>query len=125
MSDLPNSVTYMTQVIRNGLHERESFHKFFECWIVEQDQHLQELISASREYEEQPERRRAGGGEGGRMVELLLRRMCRIQLYVRFLNGWSSTTSITTGRNRGGRRATSCPCSTPRGGAAWRMRFCG
>ncbi|KAL0343221.1 UNVERIFIED_CONTAM: protein DOG1-like 2 [Sesamum angustifolium] len=71
MSDLPNSVTYMTQAIRNGLNERESFHKFFECWIVEQDQHLQELISASREYEEQRERTRGRGRrqDGGTTVE--------------------------------------------------------
>lgn len=60
MSDLPNSVTYMTQTIRNGLHERESFHKFFECWVVEQNQHLQELVSASKEYEEHRQRGRDG-----------------------------------------------------------------
>lgn len=34
---------------RNGSFrpELESFHKFFECWLVEQNQHLHELISAS------------------------------------------------------------------------------
>lgn len=38
--------------IPNGLDERESFHKFFECWIAEQNQHLEELVSASKEQEE-------------------------------------------------------------------------
>ncbi|KAF8018653.1 hypothetical protein BT93_H3524 [Corymbia citriodora subsp. variegata] len=34
---------------RNGSSapERESFHKFFECWLVEQNQHLHDLVSAS------------------------------------------------------------------------------
>ncbi|KAF6145525.1 hypothetical protein GIB67_012513 [Kingdonia uniflora] len=44
----------------SGAEERESFQKFYECWIVEQDHHLQELISASRAQhetnEEQQER---------------------------------------------------------------------
>lgn len=38
--------------IRNGLQERESFHKFFECWISEQNQYLEELVSACKEQEE-------------------------------------------------------------------------
>lgn len=38
----------MAQATRNGTPELETFHKFFECWLVEQDQHLQQLISASK-----------------------------------------------------------------------------
>ncbi|KAK6150783.1 hypothetical protein DH2020_015715 [Rehmannia glutinosa] len=64
MSVLPNSVTYMTQAIRNGLHERESFHKFFECWIVEQNQHLGQLVSASKEHEEHQRQQRERGRNG-------------------------------------------------------------
>lgn len=58
MSELPNSITYMTQAIRNELHQRESFHKFFECWIIEQNHHLQQLVSASAGH-----RRRRGDPE--------------------------------------------------------------
>lgn len=49
MSVLPNSVTYMAKVLRNGAEERETFHEFFECWLVEQSQYLEELVSASKE----------------------------------------------------------------------------
>ncbi|XP_022894898.1 protein DOG1-like 3 [Olea europaea var. sylvestris] len=49
MSVLPNSATYMAQVLSNGAEERETFHKFFECWLVEQSQYLEELVSASKE----------------------------------------------------------------------------
>ncbi|OWM69412.1 hypothetical protein CDL15_Pgr013873 [Punica granatum] len=37
----------MASAIRNGSSARETFHKFFECWLIEQNQYLQELISAS------------------------------------------------------------------------------
>ncbi|KAG8383884.1 hypothetical protein BUALT_Bualt04G0060600 [Buddleja alternifolia] len=49
MPELPNSVTYVMQAFRNGIHERENFQKFFECWIAEQNQHLEELVSASKQ----------------------------------------------------------------------------
>lgn len=47
MSVPPNSQLLMASVTRNGMPARESFHKFFECWLVEQNQYLQELTSAS------------------------------------------------------------------------------
>ncbi|XAR73133.1 hypothetical protein NMG60_11006993 [Bertholletia excelsa] len=51
MTVLPSSAAYMAQAIRDVENpERETFHKFFECWLVEQDHYLQELISASRKY---------------------------------------------------------------------------
>lgn len=37
----------MGLTVRNG--ERETFHKFFECWLLEQSQHLDELISVSKQ----------------------------------------------------------------------------
>ncbi|CAI9763384.1 unnamed protein product [Fraxinus pennsylvanica] len=49
MSLLPNSVAYMAQVLRHEAEERETFHKFFECWLAEQSQHLEQLVSASKE----------------------------------------------------------------------------
>lgn len=48
MSVAPSSASFMTQATRNGTPELETFHKFFDCWLVEQDQHLQQLISASK-----------------------------------------------------------------------------
>lgn len=43
------ATTSPNPIRRNGSFapERESFHKFFECWLVEQNQHLHDLISAS------------------------------------------------------------------------------
>ncbi|KAL6519975.1 hypothetical protein OROHE_017118 [Orobanche hederae] len=35
------------------IREPEYFHNFFESWIVEQNQHLQELVHVSKEHEEQ------------------------------------------------------------------------
>ncbi|KAF8404077.1 hypothetical protein HHK36_008954 [Tetracentron sinense] len=53
MSVLPSSASasakYMGSVIRNGTADGARFQKFFECWLVEQNQHLQELLSASRD----------------------------------------------------------------------------
>uniref|UniRef100_A0A7N0ZY22 DOG1 domain-containing protein n=1 Tax=Kalanchoe fedtschenkoi TaxID=63787 RepID=A0A7N0ZY22_KALFE len=48
MSFPPSSNLYMSSAIRNGASERETFHKFFECWLVEQNQFLHSLISASK-----------------------------------------------------------------------------
>ncbi|KAL6542454.1 hypothetical protein OROMI_024056 [Orobanche minor] len=36
-----------------NIREPESFHNFFESWIVEQNQHLQELVHVSKAHEEQ------------------------------------------------------------------------
>ncbi|KAI3451605.1 hypothetical protein Pfo_008270 [Paulownia fortunei] len=77
MSELPNSVAYITQAIRNGLQERESFHKFFECWIVEQNQHLQELVSASKEQEQQQQQREQGWNGGTETQEEVDERVLR------------------------------------------------
>lgn len=39
----------MAEPLRNETHhEFESFHRFFESWLLEQNQYLQELVSASR-----------------------------------------------------------------------------
>lgn len=57
MSVLPSSiVTFFSSAaaIRNGDNNNsdgESFQKFFESWLVEQNQHLQALISASKQQE--------------------------------------------------------------------------
>ncbi|KAL7141914.1 hypothetical protein ABFS83_08G086600 [Erythranthe nasuta] len=76
MSDLPSSVSYMTQATRNGNQERESFHKFFECWIVEQDHHLHELVSASKDIEDRHQHGGAATAElNGRVLRPLLERV--------------------------------------------------
>ncbi|CAM8951903.1 unnamed protein product [Rhodiola kirilowii] len=38
----------MSSAIRSGASGHETFHKFFECWLVEQNQHLHSLITASQ-----------------------------------------------------------------------------
>ncbi|KAA8547046.1 hypothetical protein F0562_003475 [Nyssa sinensis] len=48
MSVRPDNTTYMAPAIRNG----ESFHTFYECWLVEQNQYLQQLVSASKTYQD-------------------------------------------------------------------------
>lgn len=55
MSMAPNSSTFMGQSIRNGQQEPETFCKFFECWLVEQNQHLQELVSAAGDHQHHQE----------------------------------------------------------------------
>ncbi|XP_059655203.1 protein DOG1-like 4 [Cornus florida] len=48
MASLPNtSATNMAPVMSNGTGEPDSFDKFFESWLVEQNRNLQELVSAS------------------------------------------------------------------------------
>lgn len=54
MSVPPSSASFMAQATRNGTPELETFHKFFECWLVEQDLHLQQLISASKSSDDNP-----------------------------------------------------------------------
>ncbi|XP_021900288.1 protein DOG1-like 3 [Carica papaya] len=51
MSTLPSSADYFALASRNGKSNRDSFSNFFECWLVEQNQYLQELISASKDHE--------------------------------------------------------------------------
>ncbi|KAK4490635.1 hypothetical protein RD792_001323 [Penstemon davidsonii] len=48
---MSSSTTYVAQAINGTIAERDTFHNFYECWIVEQNQHLQELISASKEHD--------------------------------------------------------------------------
>ncbi|KAG7987006.1 hypothetical protein I3843_03G111000 [Carya illinoinensis] len=50
MSALPNSYTFLAHAITNDTYEREGFSKFFDSWLSEQDQYLQELISVSKRY---------------------------------------------------------------------------
>nr|XP_023907344.1 protein DOG1-like 3 [Quercus suber]POF17271.1 protein dog1-like 3 [Quercus suber] len=41
-----------SMAIRNGTSEPDSFHNFFEIWVSEQSQYLQELISASQHHKQ-------------------------------------------------------------------------
>ncbi|EYU23363.1 hypothetical protein ABFS82_01G062800 [Erythranthe guttata] len=56
MSNSPNGITNTAHATRGGVEEHVSFHMFFDSWIVEQNHHLQKLVSASKEW---------GGGGGG------------------------------------------------------------
>ncbi|KAL7139395.1 hypothetical protein ABFS83_09G047900 [Erythranthe nasuta] len=47
MSNLPNGITHTAHATGNGVGEHVSFHMFFDSWIVEQNHHLQELVSAA------------------------------------------------------------------------------
>ncbi|XP_043721970.1 protein DOG1-like 4 [Telopea speciosissima] len=49
MSVLPSTAEFMTSAVRNGTPVQENFHKFFECWLAEQNHYLQELLSASKD----------------------------------------------------------------------------
>ncbi|XVE86454.1 hypothetical protein DITRI_Ditri18aG0035300 [Diplodiscus trichospermus] len=48
MSVIPSSATYMASAFQNTNPDRETFKSFFECWLVEQNQHLQELVAESQ-----------------------------------------------------------------------------
>lgn len=117
MSRMTNSTSYMGQAIRAGLDaENETFHKFFECWIVEQDQHLQQLVSALNEHKEHHEKRKHDQVE---IPEEENDRTC-----VPWWNESLIIMSITTGLNPGGPRTTFSPCTIQLGGAASRMLSC-
>ncbi|KAL2521261.1 DOG1 domain-containing protein [Forsythia ovata] len=61
VSVLPN----MAEPLRNETHQEfESFDRFFECWLVEQNQYLEELVSASKEIEQRRE------DENGRLMTI-------------------------------------------------------
>ncbi|OMP01152.1 hypothetical protein COLO4_12110 [Corchorus olitorius] len=48
MSELPSSASYMASAIQNSsAPQSETFKTFFECWIGEQNQFLEELVAAS------------------------------------------------------------------------------
>ncbi|KAJ1387791.1 hypothetical protein SESBI_39690 [Sesbania bispinosa] len=46
MSVPPSSGLYLSQATEHRNFEGESFHKFFDCWISEQSQHLNDLLAA-------------------------------------------------------------------------------
>lgn len=50
MSALPNGSTFLAHANKNGTNQREGFSNFFDSWLSEQDQYLQELISVSKKY---------------------------------------------------------------------------
>ncbi|KAJ1405021.1 hypothetical protein SESBI_26162 [Sesbania bispinosa] len=46
MSVPPSSALCLSQATEHSNFEGESFHKFFDCWLAEQNQHLNDLIEA-------------------------------------------------------------------------------
>lgn len=40
---------YLSQTTENSNFDGESFHKFFDCWLSEQNQHLNELVEAEHQ----------------------------------------------------------------------------
>ncbi|XP_047330955.1 protein DOG1-like 3 [Impatiens glandulifera] len=65
MSLLPNGSVYMFEEARNGFpnNHQETFQNFFECWLKEQKQRLQALISASESYKQSSETNDVTGRE--------------------------------------------------------------
>ncbi|PWA85887.1 DOG1 domain-containing protein [Artemisia annua] len=49
----PNSKAFMAPqpIMHANNPQHETFHKFFECWICEQNSYLEELVSAARNHE--------------------------------------------------------------------------
>ncbi|KAF7834114.1 protein DOG1-like 4 [Senna tora] len=45
-SALPSSAVYLSQITQNDNFEGETFHKFFDCWLAEQNKHLDDLFAA-------------------------------------------------------------------------------
>lgn len=45
----PSSAMYLSQTTENSNFDGESFHKFFDCWLSEQNQHLNELVEAEHQ----------------------------------------------------------------------------
>ncbi|KZV19043.1 hypothetical protein F511_08471 [Dorcoceras hygrometricum] len=59
---------------RNINPDSDSFHNFFESWLVEQSQHLEQLVSTLKEYDHVPPRMR-GGGDEERILRPVIRRV--------------------------------------------------
>ncbi|XP_061949474.1 protein DOG1-like 4 [Populus nigra] len=51
MSKLPSSAAYLVSTLTNGSLSRETFRKFFECWLAEQNNYLEQLISTCKDYD--------------------------------------------------------------------------
>lgn len=70
MSFPTGSRAHMAHALPNVNQECNNFQEFFECWLVEQSNHLEELVSALREHEQQgrgrniPPGMRGGDDEG-------------------------------------------------------------
>lgn len=96
MSILPNSATYMASALRNGTSAREGFHKFFECWLSEQDQHLHELISASKQHPRNGNTAELTPEEQDRVVRPLIDRVLRhYEQYYRAKSNWVKRDVLT------------------------------
>ncbi|KAL9664127.1 hypothetical protein QQ045_019524 [Rhodiola kirilowii] len=68
----------MSSAIRNGTaSERETFHKFFECWLIEQNQYLHSLTSVSKHLKtwSAAPARPSNGSNGVRITESDLRQL--------------------------------------------------
>ncbi|XVE65447.1 hypothetical protein DITRI_Ditri08aG0000300 [Diplodiscus trichospermus] len=46
---LPSNATHMTSTFQNTNLDGETFKNFFDCWLVEQNKHLQEPVAASQQ----------------------------------------------------------------------------
>ncbi|KAJ4715192.1 transcription factor TGA6-like [Melia azedarach] len=68
---------------------RESFHKFFESWLVEQNQHLQELTSVSKQYENDVGSSTTNGEEQAQVLHPLVERVVQhYEHYYRAKSRW-------------------------------------
>lgn len=54
MSVISSSAAYLSSAIRDNSPEHESFKKFFECWLSEQNQQLQDLIFTAKSFSSTP-----------------------------------------------------------------------
>lgn len=43
-----NSALYLSQITQNNNFDADSFHKFFECWLTEQNQYLNQLVEGAK-----------------------------------------------------------------------------
>ncbi|XP_023749377.1 protein DOG1-like 3 [Lactuca sativa] len=50
MSVRTNSAAFMAQAMNADNPHRETFHRFFECWICEQNSYLEELVSVANNH---------------------------------------------------------------------------
>ncbi|XP_073140153.1 protein DOG1-like 3 [Henckelia pumila] len=97
MSLPTNSGAYMVNAFRNMTQESHNFQNFFECWLVEQSQHLEELVSALTEYEQRRGRGRNSpqgmrGGDEERILRPVIERV--IQHYEHYYKAKSRWAKI-------------------------------
>ncbi|KAI3790751.1 hypothetical protein L2E82_04027 [Cichorium intybus] len=88
MSVRPNSTAFMAQAMHVDNPHRETFHKFFECWISEQNSYLEDLVSAANNHNQT-------GNDDAVLVPLIERVIRHYEQYYRAKSNWENRDAVS------------------------------